>query len=65
MIDWRAVEKHADEAESRRYKVWRLKYTNTAHVYHMFQDREKYWDSITGIWDADYLSKPGKIKVAL
>ncbi|KAJ6210772.1 hypothetical protein PSV09DRAFT_1084080 [Bipolaris maydis] len=64
LVPWKHIEHHADEARNMCQKVWRVRYTSTAHVYHMFQDRRKYWDAVMGIWDSDYLSGPGKIRVA-
>jgi hypothetical protein len=65
LIHWKHIERHADEARNVCHEVWRVRYTRTPHVYHMFQDRRKYWDAVMGLWDSDYLSAPGKIRVAL
>jgi hypothetical protein len=64
MIDWRDVETHADEAKAKSFTVEKLRYQNSVHVGHLFQDPARYWDAVTALWDSDYLSGPGMIVVA-
>ncbi|PLN78766.1 putative indole-diterpene biosynthesis protein PaxU [Aspergillus taichungensis] len=43
LVDWRDVERHADDAEAKGWKVRREKFLGTDHVAHMRVDPERYW----------------------
>ncbi|KAB8216101.1 hypothetical protein BDV33DRAFT_179569 [Aspergillus novoparasiticus] len=43
LVDWRDVERHADEAEARGWVVTREKFLGSPHVSHMRADPERYW----------------------
>ncbi|KNG83560.1 indole-diterpene biosynthesis protein PaxU [Aspergillus nomiae NRRL 13137] len=43
LVDWRDVERHADEAEARGWVVSREKFVGSPHVSHMRADPERYW----------------------
>ena len=43
LVDWRDVERHADDAEAKGWKVRREKFLGTDHVAHMKVDPERYW----------------------
>ncbi|KAE8165563.1 hypothetical protein BDV40DRAFT_57732 [Aspergillus tamarii] len=43
LVDWRDVERHADEAEARGWVVTREKFLGSPHVSHMRTDPERYW----------------------
>ncbi|KAF2875793.1 hypothetical protein BDV95DRAFT_591227 [Massariosphaeria phaeospora] len=57
------VEVHA-EATTRMGQVRKLRYRDSVHVGHMFQDPSKYWGNVASLWDSDYLSGPGLITLA-
>ncbi|KAB8212459.1 hypothetical protein BDV34DRAFT_184024 [Aspergillus parasiticus] len=43
LVDWRDVERHANEAEARGWVVTREKFLGSPHVSHMRADPERYW----------------------
>ncbi|OGM45723.1 indole-diterpene biosynthesis protein PaxU [Aspergillus bombycis] len=43
LVDWRDVERHADEAEAKGWVVTREKFLGSPHVSHMRADPERYW----------------------
>ena len=64
MIRWRDVEAHADEAQAKGYKVEKVRYLDSVHAGHLFQDDGRYWGAVTRLWDSEFLSGSGLIVVA-
>ncbi|KAB8233494.1 hypothetical protein BDV23DRAFT_159487 [Aspergillus alliaceus] len=48
LVDWRDVERHADEAEAKGWSVRREKFVGSQHVSHMKYDPERYWGIMRG-----------------
>ncbi|KAL4971520.1 hypothetical protein BDW66DRAFT_146016 [Aspergillus desertorum] len=46
LVDWKDVEKHASDAESKGFIVRREKYTGSEHVAHMRADPKRYWNTV-------------------
>lgn len=53
LVDWRDVESHAFDAESRGWSVHREKFIGSPHVSHMRVDPERYWATVR-----KYLQQP-------
>lgn len=49
IIDWRDVEKHADEARRKGREVVTQKIKDSEHVGHMRKDPDTYWSAVKGI----------------
>ncbi|KAL3461100.1 hypothetical protein BJX64DRAFT_261708 [Aspergillus heterothallicus] len=59
LVDWKDVEKHASDAESKGFVVWREKFLGSEHVAHMKADPERYWNTVKL-----YLESPGAEETA-
>ncbi|KAL4929251.1 TMEM53 family protein [Aspergillus undulatus] len=46
LVDWKDVERHADDAESKGFRVRREKFLGSDHVAHMKADPERYWRTV-------------------
>ncbi|KAL4915779.1 hypothetical protein BDW62DRAFT_203375 [Aspergillus aurantiobrunneus] len=46
LVDWKDVEKHASDAESKGFLVRRVKFLGSEHVAHMKADPERYWNTV-------------------
>ncbi|KAL4983529.1 hypothetical protein BDW68DRAFT_168793 [Aspergillus falconensis] len=46
LVNWKDIEKHASDAESKGFIVRREKYTGSEHVAHMRADPERYWNTV-------------------
>ncbi|KAL4872747.1 hypothetical protein BDV12DRAFT_125817 [Aspergillus spectabilis] len=46
LVDWKDVERHASDAESKGFIVHREKFLGSEHVAHMKADPERYWDTV-------------------
>jgi len=51
MVDWRHVEAHAKEAESKGFVVRREVFLDSAHVAHARSDKSRYWKLVTETWN--------------
>ncbi|KAL2812095.1 hypothetical protein BJX63DRAFT_262663 [Aspergillus granulosus] len=54
LVDWKDVERHASDAESKGFAVRREKFLGSEHVAHMKADPERYWNTVKL-----YLEEPG------
>ena len=50
MVWWEDVEEHAKAAEDLGWKVERASFEGSAHVGHMLEDGERYWDAVKRTW---------------
>ncbi|KAL4943891.1 hypothetical protein BDV06DRAFT_234255 [Aspergillus oleicola] len=57
LVDWRDVERHAEDAEQKGFLVRREKFLGSEHVAHMKADPKRYWRTV-GL----YLSETGEEK---
>ncbi|KAL5333477.1 hypothetical protein BJX70DRAFT_61241 [Aspergillus crustosus] len=46
LVDWKDVESHASDAESKGFVVRREKFLGSEHVAHMKADPERYWSTV-------------------
>ena len=46
-----AVDKHADEAEARGFRVWREVFEGSGHVAHARKDADRYWRIVRQTWE--------------
>jgi hypothetical protein len=46
LVDWKDVERHAADAESKGFEVRREKFLGSEHVAHMKADPERYWSTV-------------------
>ncbi|KAL2852484.1 hypothetical protein BJY01DRAFT_207923 [Aspergillus pseudoustus] len=46
LVDWKDVERHASDAESKGFVVRREKFLGSEHVAHMKADPERYWSTV-------------------
>ncbi|EEU35607.1 uncharacterized protein NECHADRAFT_97350 [Fusarium vanettenii 77-13-4] len=51
MIDYKAIESHADEAEKVCFQVRREKFDGSSHVAHSRHDEARYWGAVTQTWE--------------
>lgn len=51
MVDWRHVEGHAKEAAAKGIPVRKEMWTKSAHVAHMPNDSDRYWNIVTDTWE--------------
>ena len=52
IIGWRELEEHAAEAVAKGWRVRLQRFHDTAHVGHMREHPEEYWNSIVTAWEA-------------
>ncbi|KAI5797579.1 hypothetical protein EDC01DRAFT_30235 [Geopyxis carbonaria] len=52
MVDWREVERHAEQARSRGWEV-RLERFGGGHVAHVRDDGERYWAVVEAAWESE------------
>lgn len=52
MVQHRAVEEHAMDADRLGFVVRKEKYGMSGHVAHMLQDSGRYWGAVQRFWDA-------------
>lgn len=51
LVDWRDVERHADEAERKGFAVRRERFEGSGHVAHARADAERYWRIVSETWE--------------
>ncbi|KAI1382742.1 uncharacterized protein F4822DRAFT_95497 [Hypoxylon trugodes] len=51
MVDWRHVEKHAEQAAAKGLAVRKELFEHSPHVSHMRTDGERYWNIVTETWE--------------
>lgn len=51
MVDWKLVEKHAEEAKILGYTVDLEKYLQSGHCGHLIVDANRYWKAIQRLWE--------------
>ncbi|KAI1099283.1 hypothetical protein F4804DRAFT_87963 [Jackrogersella minutella] len=51
MVDWRHVERHAEQASARGLAVRTELFENSPHVSHMRTDGNRYWRTVTETWN--------------
>ncbi|KAI0518498.1 hypothetical protein F5B22DRAFT_65538 [Xylaria bambusicola] len=50
MVDWRHIERHADEAASKGFVVRKEIFEDSPHVTHMRTDTQRYWSIVNETW---------------
>src|SRR5947207_776663 len=51
LVMWEDVEKHADGAERRNWRVKRERFKGSKHIGHMLVDKERYWEVVRATWE--------------
>ncbi|KAM5349052.1 hypothetical protein ACJ41O_008875 [Fusarium nematophilum] len=51
LVDYNAVEAHADEAAKKGFRVKREKFDGSAHVSHSRKDEARYWEAVRKTWE--------------
>ena len=50
IVDWQAVEHHAENAKKLDWPVHTVKFEGTKHVAHVIGNEQKYWNAVTRLW---------------
>lgn len=59
MVDWKAVQSHAEDARSRGYRVDEVPFERGGHCGLIMEDGDRYWITIQRAWKGEEVTASG------